>query len=309
MPNYILEAKKRLGMIKQPHIAPNIEPKKHQQTDQTETSQTVVENSNHNNDAKKTQKHWQMWDNPSTPDKIKEIRARLGDDRYRKLQRSKTSLSAYETKLENYINSNNTVNPTSQRPKTSFEIKTETAPENGTTHVTTTITVNENEAAAIAQALEPYQIPTINDMEKKSYVNTNVSYNPPMPTSGHLPLSAVSTNYFDLPNPSIIHTTATTLPSFSEPYDNYVQPQSFSISQKVNSNPEVSALQTVYDNDNFMVNNENQVVSDRSNDENENDYYTVVPNNNNNNVKEKTFVKHFEKKNAYFKNIILESSR
>lgn len=277
MPNYILEAKKRLGMIKQPHIAPNIEHKKHQQTEQA--PQTVIDTNNQSTEAKKSQKHWQMWDNPSTPDKIKEIRARLGDDRYRKLQRSKTSLSAYETKLDNYIKTSNNINNSSQRPKTSFEIKTENAPENVNSNfrVTTTVTVNENEAAALAQALEPYQIPTINDMEPKSHVNTTVSYNPPMPTSGHLPLSAVGTNYFDLPNPSIIHTTATTLPPFSEQYDNYIQ--TYSNNQNASSNPEVSALQTVYDNDNFMVNNENQVISDRTNDDNENDYYTVAPNN------------------------------
>jgi hypothetical protein len=277
MPNYILEAKKRLGMIKQPHIAPNIEHKKHQQTEQA--PQPVIDTNSQSADTKISQKHWQMWDNPSTPDKIKEIRARLGDDRYRKLQRSKTSLSAYETKLDNYIKTSNNFNNSTQRPKTSFEIKTENAPQNVNSNlrVTTTVTVNENEAAALAQALEPYQIPTINDMETKSHVNTTVSYNPPMPTSGHLPLSAVGTNYFDLPNPSIIHTTATTLPPFSEQYDNYIQ--TYSNNQNATSNPEVSALRTVYDNDNFMVNNENQVISDRTNDDNENDYYTVVPNN------------------------------
>jgi len=282
MPNYILEAKKRLGMIKQPHIAPNIEPKKHQQTEQAQAQASTVVDT-HNSDSKKSQKHWQIWDNPSTPDKIKDIRARLGDDRYRKLQRAKTSMAAFETKvLDNHADNTNN-NTTSQRPRTSFEVKTETVNpeyEKSNVKVTTTVTVNENEAAALAQALEPYHIPTLNDMDTKSHVTTTVSYNPPVLTSGHLPLSAVSTNYFDVPNPNIIHTTATTLPPFSEPFESYIRPQSYSNYQNnVNTNPEVSALQTVYDNDNFMVNNENQVISDRTNDDNESEYYNVAPNN------------------------------
>ena len=271
MPKYILEAKKRLGMIKQPHIAPNIEPKKNQQQTGAEQQAPPAE-SHGSTEPKKSDKHWQMWDNPSTPDKIREIRARLGDDRYRKLQRAKTTLTNYETKIER-----------SQRPKTSFEIKTETtANENSfspSVKVTTTVAVNDNEAAALAQALEPtYQIPVFNDIEPKSYVYNNLA---PMTTttSAHLPLSAVSTNYFDLPNPNIIHTTATTLPPFTENYENYSRPQSFLSNQNSqHQNAELAALQTVYDNDNFIVNNENQLVSEGNFNDNENDYYNIVPN-------------------------------
>lgn len=275
MPNYILEAKKRLGMIKQPHIAPNIEPKKHQQTEAHAQAQAFAPATSPaeepSTESKKSGKHWQIWDNPSTPDKIKEIRARLGDDRYKKLQRAKSSLSNYETKFDNNYTTTNSTN-FNQRPKTSFEIKTQTNNQNllsSDVKVTTTVTVNENEAAALAQALEPYHIPSQNEVEPKTYA----SYFPAGSASSHLPLSAVSTNYFDLPNPSIIHTTATTLPPFIE---NYAQPQQQQQQPQSYTNNELSALQKVYDNDSFMVNAENQFISEGKNEnENENEYYYV----------------------------------
>ena len=287
MPNYIYEAKKRLGIIKQPHIAPNIEPKKKPSTENQPPASAppAISSENGENSAKKPVKHWQNWDNPSTPDKIREIRQRLGDDRYKRLRRSNTSLTTYESAQKSQA----------QRPQTSFEIKTETTSdeslyntENNNSNnvkVTTTVTLNENEAASLSQALDPYRIPNMHDLEVKTQVNTsNVSYNPTnttitTTTSGHMPLSAVSNNYFDVPNPTLIHTTATTLPAFSEPLENFnnIQPRAASTTSHY-QNAELAALHTIYDNDNFMVNNENQIVADNGNENNEQDYYNVVPN-------------------------------
>ena len=145
MPDYIYEAKKRLGLIKQPHIAPNIEPKKKHSSDTPVAAPpSEILNNQHENVEKPANKHWQNWDNPSTPEKIREIRSRLGDDRYKKMRRSNTTLATYETKKNSQNNS---------RPQTSFEINTENISNDMSMHnsnniqVTTSVTLNENEAA------------------------------------------------------------------------------------------------------------------------------------------------------------------
>lgn len=84
-PDHILEAKKRLGQIKQPHIAPN-EQNNSAKPPKTPTPSSSKPSTPQQALAKKPEepKHWSQIDNPSTPDYIKQIRKRLGDDRYRR---------------------------------------------------------------------------------------------------------------------------------------------------------------------------------------------------------------------------------
>ena len=82
MPVYIVEAKKRLGQIRQPHRAPNANEV------ESKPPRTPVGIPN----KEMVAKHWSQYENPSTPDNVKQIRKRLGDDRYRRteLTRSKS---------------------------------------------------------------------------------------------------------------------------------------------------------------------------------------------------------------------------
>lgn len=73
MPDYIAEAKKRLGQMKNPNDIPNYYNKTSTVSPKTPEPKGVT-----------ITKHWSQVDNPSTPDYIKQIRKRLGDDRYRK---------------------------------------------------------------------------------------------------------------------------------------------------------------------------------------------------------------------------------
>ena len=83
IPEYITEAKKRLGQIKQPNVvsSSNVDadskPPKISATSDKPPNPAI-------------QKHWSQMENPSTPDYIKNIRKRLGDDRYRRSELTKS---------------------------------------------------------------------------------------------------------------------------------------------------------------------------------------------------------------------------
>lgn len=82
-PGYIVEAKKRLGQIKQPHVAPNQvneKPPRGPEKVRIKEDPVIIQ------EAEKARigKHWMQWDNPRTPENISDIRRRLGDDRYKK---------------------------------------------------------------------------------------------------------------------------------------------------------------------------------------------------------------------------------
>ena len=96
MPDYIVEAKKRLGQIKQPHIVPNSDkPPKNQKPPASPSAASVTNSEAH---QKFMTTHWSQIPNPSTPDYIKAIRKRLGDDRYRKTNLKKSnSFSNFKT--------------------------------------------------------------------------------------------------------------------------------------------------------------------------------------------------------------------
>jgi len=82
-PDYIIEAKKRLGQIKQPNVVPS--------SSVNDTSNAPKNNTTPEKPPKNLiQKHWSQMDNPSTPDYIKQIRKRLGDDRYKRTELTKS---------------------------------------------------------------------------------------------------------------------------------------------------------------------------------------------------------------------------
>ena len=86
-PAYIDEAKKRLNIIKQPHMVPESINRQVKISD--EPTQVIEENENFSvNENYK--RHWLTWPNPSTPDNVREIRGRLSDDRYKKIIQLKT---------------------------------------------------------------------------------------------------------------------------------------------------------------------------------------------------------------------------
>ena len=87
IPDHIIEAKKRLGQIKQPHMAPNESNAPVKSVKPSTPTQPTA--------AKRAEdmKHWSQIDNPATPDYIKQIRKRLGDDRYRRAESVKSSSS------------------------------------------------------------------------------------------------------------------------------------------------------------------------------------------------------------------------
>ncbi len=81
-PQYIIEAKKRLGQIRQPNVSPkDIKYEKlSSPSPSIESFYTSKESENINQ-----LKHWSNFDSPSTPENIRLIRKRLGDDRYKKM--------------------------------------------------------------------------------------------------------------------------------------------------------------------------------------------------------------------------------
>lgn len=82
-PAYIIEAKKRLGQIRQPNIVPNQvkeKPPKAPEKVRIKEEAIVIGET----EKPSVNKHWMQWDNPATPDNISNIRRRLGDDRYKK---------------------------------------------------------------------------------------------------------------------------------------------------------------------------------------------------------------------------------
>jgi hypothetical protein len=170
MPNYILEAKKRLGQIKQPHLAPN-----HQQSSKPSSASTekehlrkIVLETNGNESAvsepgRKSsplsvtkEKHWLSWEKPETPEKIKQIRKRLGDDRYRKMRSATSSQLELRNKLESINIENNNIN-------------VENLNDNSTLKITNTVVLtddssnninnNTNSTSNINIVHEPYKIP------------------------------------------------------------------------------------------------------------------------------------------------------
>ena len=95
MPQRIIDAKKRLGQIKEPNVVPNaqrnLQPRVQQRENQPSeatTNQSSLSTSSHappQGTFNPSEKNWMQWDSPNTPENIKQIRARQGDDRYRKL--------------------------------------------------------------------------------------------------------------------------------------------------------------------------------------------------------------------------------
>lgn len=133
MPDYIIEAKKRLGQIKQPNVSPaDKPPKSPNAVTSPEPNKPNTPKKDEANTPKNTiiTKHWSQFDNPSTPDYIKAIRKRLGDDRYRKtdLTKSKSytnlrSVDSPEATTEKYriptlLSINNNIQITSTVPET-----------------------------------------------------------------------------------------------------------------------------------------------------------------------------------------------
>ena len=80
IPEYIIEAKKRLNQIRQPNEIANIRQVR------ISDEPTVVLDQSVNNEKR----HWLTWPNPATPEKIREIRGRLGDDRYKRMTELKS---------------------------------------------------------------------------------------------------------------------------------------------------------------------------------------------------------------------------
>lgn len=223
MPSYIIEAKKRLGIIKQPHIVPNQASKQPDAPPKIEilTEPKQAEPDNYSEAAKKPiVKHWLNWDNPSTPDKIKDIRARLGDDRYRKNyqnkleQRSKTVLEIYNGKTDD---SDNLV--ALNRSKTAIE----TRHQEPSVCITNTVTINDEpapvfveskpaevliikESASTPAALTTTEVMFSSDQKPKVAVS-HAPYNDTLELvrratsrcKSNLSLSAVANNYFDQP--------------------------------------------------------------------------------------------------------------
>ena len=106
-PDYITEAKKRLGLIKQPHVAPNqLNKSTNEKPTMNQSLYASVPEKPVDSDEKKMtkvkqEKHWFQYESSETPDNIKSIRKRLGDDRYRKFDLSKSLTDSKPIKLSN----------------------------------------------------------------------------------------------------------------------------------------------------------------------------------------------------------------
>lgn len=179
MPNYILEAKKRLGQIKQPNLAPNQQQQQQANSkpgsasSEKENLRKIILETNGNESAvsepvRKSsplsatkEKHWLSWDKPETPEKIKQIRKRLGDDRYRNMRSATSSQLELRSKLESinieYNNNNNNnienLNDNSNLKITNNVVFTDDS-SNGIHNNN-----NTNSSANIIITNEPYKIP------------------------------------------------------------------------------------------------------------------------------------------------------
>ena len=133
MPNYIYEAKKRLGQVKEPFVAP-----KNQNAASTKSSSQIKneENSKNTSDSQSNEvscnkietevdvvaagiskpprsangtnsnsSHWMSWSKPLTPEKVKLIRKRLGDDRYRRIKTASHAETMARANLNGFENS------------------------------------------------------------------------------------------------------------------------------------------------------------------------------------------------------------
>ena len=133
-PNYIIEAKQRLGQIKQPHLAPPFQILNKQNNEKptspsitqnniTNTQQPIITEKPGSQQSKresikpKLEKHWLVYENPSTPDNIKTIRQRLGDDRYRKFDLTKNLADLSLTRSKKIIDSNSKTQNVSEEKK------------------------------------------------------------------------------------------------------------------------------------------------------------------------------------------------
>lgn len=87
-PEYIIDAKKRMNQIRQPHLVPSSNVRHVRISDdatkviEDKKASTIGDNNE--------RRHWLTWPNPSTPEKVREIRGRLGDDRYKRMTELKS---------------------------------------------------------------------------------------------------------------------------------------------------------------------------------------------------------------------------
>lgn len=137
VPNHIIEAKKRLGQIKEPFVIPNRAGNSSRislnEENSTENNVSEVNQFKLQSDSKssfgsistiksKNEKHWLTWENPSTPPHIKAIRGRLGDTRYKNL--ADLSYVRFKT-LDEYNDRQSVLN--AERPKTCTNATSRTA--------------------------------------------------------------------------------------------------------------------------------------------------------------------------------------
>ena len=144
-PDYILEAKKRLGQIKQPNISPKdiyIEKDSKKPTSPTPSiasnSSSLIDTRNESNNQ---QKHWSNIESRATPDYIRAIRQRLGDDRYRRMSFRNTSNSSVNLKSD----SPSISDKYAQKSSDSYKIPNYlTSTKNGVTHLKMNTEKSEN---------------------------------------------------------------------------------------------------------------------------------------------------------------------
>lgn len=212
-PQYILDAKKRLGQIKDPSQVPRkrspLVPQYQNKPGSPSTQQ--IPSSLSSSDMAGNERQWMQWPSPPTPENIKQIRARLGDDRYRKLsdrlQRCKTA--QVRTSYEDYQQARAGGASAGSRPKTAV---LQQAP--ASTTVTQTVVIED-----------PYTIPTAYQ------VNDNLTDNVVQPDqvivdNNILPVSydAAPTTYVDQACASHQVTTVQDGPeSGQEPIESWVQ--------------------------------------------------------------------------------------
>lgn len=99
-PEYIIDAKKRLNQIRQPNLVPNTATAVRHVKISSEPAQVIDESRRERaqvDSSDNEKRHWLTWPNPSTPEKVREIRARLGDDRYRRMAELKSKFRRPKT--------------------------------------------------------------------------------------------------------------------------------------------------------------------------------------------------------------------
>jgi hypothetical protein len=178
-PSRIIEAKKRLGQIKEPNVAPQASNNKryvsassitssaaNQPSSYLSSSDSCASPTNGGNHAANihNNKNWMQWDNPGTPENVKNIRYRLGDDRYKKLSdrlvRCKTA--HLPTSYEEYEQAK-------ARPKTGQQQKQNNNNDNNVN----TVTFINNELYNIPTAYETCKKDNILHYENQSADNSN----------------------------------------------------------------------------------------------------------------------------------------